>query len=489
MDYDPNNFPIVICDQHPAWLDMYQSAWRMACRNIRYPSACGWKPYLPALAGSDTIWVCDSNFMVFFARYSNGVLPGIADLDNFYRLQREDGYISMAYRPEPECEAFPGRIMMPIFAWTEWEYYLLTGDSARFEKILPVLIKYFDWIKTNRRRPNGLYWYEDSGSSGLDNLPRGGYPSLHQDGSDICFIDLACQQALSALHLKNMAALLGEKNTAERLESEHRELVALINAKHWGERYGFYYDLNYKPAGGERSYYQNHKTTAAFWALLCGAADAYRMRKMAEHLLAPDEFWTKNPVPGLSKDDPNYDPFGGYHCGSVWSNMNYMIAAGFRVCGRPDIAREIAVRHFNSVERVWRDDAWGNLWEAYSPEYDRPAATSGGKIVKPNNVGCTGLVPIAMLIEFVLGFSFDAGRNTISWLIAENGKHGIMNLQFNGQKVALICEALDINHAGRKIIVENEKTLMLDVRLEGIVRPDHKRLHNLAPGRHELLIE
>ncbi|HNS33005.1 MAG TPA: hypothetical protein PKN36_08550, partial [bacterium] len=268
-EYDEKALPSVQFENHPEWEEIYRSAWKMAFKNVHYPSAPGWKPYMGALNDSKNIWVCDSNFMVFFTRYSGGTLPSITDLDNFYRLQRNDGYISMAYNPEPEREAYPGRIMMPIFAWTEWEYYRLSGDSSRFEKALPVLVKYFDWIKANRRRPNGLYWYEDSGSSGLDNSPRGGYPSLHQDGSDICFVDLAFQQALSALYIKRIAGFLGEKEVEENFKTEYTKLAGLINEKHWGDRYGFYYDLNYKPAGGEfRNYYLNHKTIASFWAFI-----------------------------------------------------------------------------------------------------------------------------------------------------------------------------------------------------------------------------
>jgi len=487
-EYNEKALPAVICGEHPGWEEIYKNVWRMAFKNVRYPSAEGWKPYLAALSGSDNIWVCDSNFMVFFARYSNGTLPGIEDLDNFYRLQKEDGYISMAYTPEPQKEAYGERIMMPVFAWTEWEYYRLTGDASRFKKVLPVLVKYFEWIKANRRRPNGLYWYEDSGSSGLDNAPRGGYPSLHQDGSDICFVDLACQQALSALHIKKIAGFLGEEEAACRFGDEHGELVSLINSKHWGHRYGFYYDTNYKPAGGELNYYQNHKTTAGFWAMLCGAADDYRLNRLIGHILSPEEFWTKNPMPGLSRDDPNYDPFGNYHCGSVWSNMNYMVAAGLRACGRDDVARELAVKHLASVERVWKDEAWGDIWEAYSPEHDRPATNPNGKLVRANNVGCCGLVPISMLIEFIFGFDFDAEKNTVTWVISEGGRHGVTNLFFNGQKISLIAEALEKEKPGRVITVENEKELILDVDTAGAKTPVNKRLHKLAPGRHRLFL-
>ena len=487
--YDEKALPSVELEKHPEWEDMYKSAWRMAFKNVRHPSTPGWKPYMGALNDSANIWVCDSNFMVFFTRYSGGTLPSITDLDNFYRLQREDGYISMAYTPEPEREAYPGRIMMPIFAWTEWEYYNLSGDSSRFEKVVPVLVKYFNWIKRNRRRPNGLYWYEDSGSSGLDNSPRGGYPSLNQDGSDICFVDLACQQALSAMHISKMAEFLGDSQTAERFSAEYSELSGLINRRHWCARYGFYYDLNYK-SSETGDYYLNHKTVASFWPLLCGAADSdtWKQRKMTEHLLDPGEFWTMNPVPGLSKDDPNYDPMGNYHCGSVWSNMDYMVASGLKRCGLKYLAREVAVRHLSTVEKVWNDPAWGNIWEAYSPEYYRPASSARGGVVRPNNVGCTGLVPISMLIEFVIGLDYDARKNMVSWNISEKGRHAIKNLGFNGQKIALTAEALDISKPGRIVKVENEEEFLLDVCSEGIKIPDQKRVYRLKPGRHELKV-
>ncbi|HNS33436.1 MAG TPA: trehalase family glycosidase [bacterium] len=488
--YDESALPDIICDEHPGWVEMYRDVWRMAFKNIRYPANKNWKPYLGCLSNTPTAWVTDSCFMVFFMRYSNGVLPGMNNLDNFYRLQREDGYISMAYDPDPERESFPGRIMTPIFAWAEWEYYRFTGDSSRFKKVLPVLVKYFDWIKANRRRPNGLYWFEDSGSAGLDNSPRGGYPSLHQDGSDICFVDLACQQALSAFYIKKIAGFLGDEKTAGRFETEHRELVKLINEKHWGERYGFYYDLNYKPAGGEfRNYYINHKTTAAFWSMLCGAADFDRVKRLVEHILDPHEFWTGNPVPALSKDDPNYDPLGNYHCGGVWVYINYMIASGLRACGRHDAAKELSLKHLLALERVWNGSSWGkDMWEAYSADYDRPATHSGGTIVRARNVGFSGLAPLSMLPEFIMGFDFDSGQNRIKWIISELGRHGISNLRFNGQKVSLIAEKMDREKTGRVVRVENEKELVLDISNEGFVVPMSKRLHNLTPGYHEFFI-
>ena len=77
----------------------------------------------------------------------------------------------------------------------------------------------------------------------MDNFPRGGYPASHLDGSDICFVDLACQQALSA---KCLAAVCDELDLEEKKAyylSEHGRICSLINRYHWSERTGWYYDF------------------------------------------------------------------------------------------------------------------------------------------------------------------------------------------------------------------------------------------------------
>lgn len=476
--------PEIICDEHPEWLDLNRFAWRIGFANVENPERKGWKPQLTCLPGAGIIWQWDSCFMTFFARYSNGQLPGMNNLDNLYRLQRRDGYMSMAYRIAEEKPAFGERVNPPLLAWAEWDYCCVTGDDSRLERVLPRLVRYFDWLKKNRRRESGLYWFEDSGSTGMDNSPRSGWPSRHQDGSDVCFIDLACQQALSAMCLEKMARYMGRKTVADRFAEEHAALVRLINERHWCEKTGFYFDLFSRgDAPKLRHNFLNHKTLAAFWPMVSGVASEPQVRRLAEHLVNPHEFWTPHPLPTLSKDDPNYDPSGGYWLGGVWAPTNYMVVRGLERYGRHDIAREIAVRHISAMCAVMKNKKFRNIWECYSPEYMRPATMEEGGMVRSNFVGWSGLGPIAMLIEQVLGFKFNALKKQVHWVIGTSGRHGIKNLQFNGKKLALICENASLKARKRRVTVETGGNINLTVRLMG---RQVDKTWRLAKGRHQL---
>jgi glycogen debranching enzyme len=479
----PELLPEVICDQHPEWVALNRLAWRMGFNNVEHPGKNGWKPQLTCMPGIGILWQWDSCFMTFFARYSNGQLPGMNNLDNLYRLQRRDGYQSMAYRIATEKPAYGERINPPLFAWAEWEYFQVTGDDSRFKRVLPRLVRYFDWLKQNRRRESGLYWFEDTGSTGMDNSPRSGYPAKDEAGSDICFIDLACQQALAAQCVAQIARHLGQARVAERFASEHKDLVRLINEQHWCEKDGIYYDLFSRGRCPElRHNYLNHKTLASFWPMISGIASKSQVRRLVEHLRNPEEFWRPHPLPTLSWDDPNYDPEGGYWLGGVWAPTNYMVARGLQRFGYQDLAREIAVRHVAAMCSVAKNRKYGGIWECYSPEFMRPAAREGAKLVRPDFVGWTGLGPIAMLIEQIFGFDFDAKANRIHWMIVTPGRHGVRNLRFNGQHVSMVCEAA--SRGCRRVTIETQKPLRLTLEA-----PDRAvKLLKLRAGRHVVLV-
>ena len=260
-------------------------------------------------------------------------------------------------------------------------------------------------------------------------------------------------------------------------------LAQLINELHWCERYGIYFDLFGR--GTDVTYkhnFLNHKTVAAFWALLGGVASTSQANRLAGHLVDPDEFWTPHPLPALSRDDPNYDPFGGYWLGSVWPPTNYMVVRGLQQYGRHDLAREIAVRHLTAMYKVMEGETYRSIWECYSPEYIRPATNKAGELVRPNFVGWSGLGPLAMLIEQILGFEFDASGNTVCWTIATPGRHGLENVQFNGGRLSLICKEASLESYARDVIVETKRPLALDLRIMG----RGPRMHHLSSGRHRL---
>ncbi|MBR2948511.1 MAG: hypothetical protein IKC46_01470 [Lachnospiraceae bacterium] len=439
--YQKEVLPHPVLEGHQDWIDLYYKAWELAFTNIEYIDLPGWKDILTCMPGVGIIWQWDSCMMTFITNYSNGTLSAFWNLDNLYRLRRpKDGFMAMAYNIEKEEEQYPGRINPPLMAWAEWEHYLITGDSSRFEQVLPALEGIYDFIEKNRRREScGLYWFEDSGSSGMDNSPRAGYLCEALNGSDVCHIDLACQQALSAKHLAKICDVLGLEAKAAFYAQEQERICALINRYHWSERSRWYFDFFQRSNPDQKVKFINSKTAAAFWTLMCGAAQGERREAVKNHMFDENEFFTKVPFATLSKDDPNYDCTGGYWLGGVWPPTTFAGVRGLCTTGYRELAREAAVKMLTAMCAVDKDPAYGSIWECYAPEAYRPATAEAGELVRSEFVGWGGLPPITMLIENIIGLEFDAQHNTVNFHLHAREKCGLENMLFNGGKISVVC--------------------------------------------------
>lgn len=463
--FDRNALPVPVLPDHPEWVDLYYKAWELAFQNVDYIEKEGWKPQLTCMPGVGIVWQWDSCLMVFITNYANGTLSALNNLDNLYRLRRlSDGYMSMAYRIEEECPAYGSRINPPLMAWAEWDAYLVSGDRARLEAVLPALEGCYQYIENTHRRNCGLYWFEDPGSSGMDNSPRGGYHAKHQDGSDLCHIDLACQQALSAKCMAKMFDAIGNTEKAEFYAAEHHRICRLINERHWSDRAGFYFDFFTRTRAENKVKFLNSKTMASAWTLVSGAAQGDRLEKMLQHLFDPKEFYTEVPFASLSKDDPNYDPTGGYWLGSVWAPTNFAAIRGIADAGREGLAREAAIRYLDAVCHVANDPAYGSIWECYAPEAKRPATAEEGEIVRADFVGWSGIAPITMLIENVIGLRFNAHENTVTFTMAPGQCAGLKNMRFNGGMVSVQCTDYVPVDGGSTLHIQAEKAFTLIVK-------------------------
>lgn len=464
--YDKKALPQPVLEGHSEWIDLYYRAWELAFQNVEYIEQEGWKPQMTCMPGVNTIWQWDSCLMTFITNYANGTISALNNLDNLYRLRREsDGYMSMAYRINSELPAWPGRINPPLMAWAEWESYLITGDQGRMSRVLPALEGNYQFLENNRRRVSGLYWFEDPGSSGMDNAPRGPYAWEPLDGAGICHVDLGCQQSLSAKCMANMFEVLGQLDKAEFYRNENLRINALINRYHWNESLGFYFDFFGRSGGDTKVKYINSKTAAAFWTILCGAADGQRLERTIGHMFDPKEFYSKVPFATLSADDPNYDPTGGYWLGGVWAPTNFAAIRGLTQAGRSSLAREASIRYLDAMCAVARDPAYGNtIWECYSPTEYRPATAEAGEIVRADFVGWSGLAPVTMLIENIIGLHFNAKENVVAFEMFPGQLCGLKNMLFNGGKVSICCTKY-IPVAGQSVIeVTSDQNFTLVVR-------------------------
>ncbi len=202
--------PEPVLPGHPEWIDLYWASWRFMHEKItKGDPTKGFSPLYIDEGFNENIYQWDSCFMVNYAIYGTDVFPAMATLDNFYNHERADGYICRCYNENTGNATGEHDINPPLFAWAEWRYYMLSGDKSRLGRVLPVLDKYFQWVKANCRGPNGhgLYWITDLGS-GMDNSPREGFV---RHGA---WIDLSSQQALSALCIARLAEAAGKADLA-----------------------------------------------------------------------------------------------------------------------------------------------------------------------------------------------------------------------------------------------------------------------------------
>lgn len=448
----------VFLDARPDWMMLHDKAVALARQNVE--TIDGWQTQMTCMPGVGKIWTWDSCYMALFAGLTPEGCDGLGNLDNLYRLQSPDGYVSMAYEYATRRPAFGERVNPPLFAWCEWQYARRTGNTSRLPRAYDAASRLYRWLKANRIRTcNGLYWFEDTGSSGMDNSPRSGYSAEHQKGSDVCFVDLCCQQVLAARCLAKIAPLVGKADETAKWLAEAETLAESINRLMWCERTGFYHDVYIKTDNKLAV-----KTAAAFWALVSGVATGSRAAKLAAHLENPATFGTKYPVPSLSADDPNFREDGGYWLGSVWPPIVYMAVCGLRECGRRDLARKIAVRHLDQMAATLTNTTPSTIWECYRPNEAGPAKTAKGEDVRPDFVGWGGLGPLVMLVEDVIGLDVDAISGVVDWHLSERGRQGVTDLQFGGGRLSL-CARIGVKGHIDELKVKTNRKFRLRVSL------------------------
>jgi hypothetical protein len=442
--------PKPILTDHPQWANLYYVAWEMAWDKIGFgtPQNGFVESYMDE-GFNELIYQWDLCFITSFGIYGRNLFPAMPSLDNFYLKQREDGYIQRVYwetngQPAHEPTKEEPMTNPPLFAWVEWRYYQISGDDSRLKRVLPVLVKYFNWIEQNCKSNDGtgLYYTTELGS-GMDNTPRHGV-------GQAAWVDFSTQQALAAFYISKIATVVKDKDTEVSFSNKHKELSTLINQYCWNQETGFYHDL--KEKGG----HSPTKHIGAFWPLLAQVADNEKSAALLEHLQNREEFWRAHLVPSLSADDPEFDFMGHYWKGGVWAPTNYMVVKGLEKIGQYDLAQQIAMNHVHNMMYIHQarwpnsnkiafeeryEDGYQTIWECYAPDRILPATRWDNTFYSRQDfVGWSGLGPIAMLIENILGFEINGAENTVTWRINRTDLHGIENIQLKDQQVTLLCQ-------------------------------------------------
>jgi hypothetical protein len=280
------------------------------------------------------------------------------------------------------------------------------------------------------------------------------------------------QLALNCRILLNMAGEIGRAEFDVELLAEFERIKAYLNAQMWDEDSGFYYD---RAPDGSLS---TTKHIGVFWGLLSDVIPPERLTRVIAHLEDEHSFARPHPVPSQAYDSAEYNPYGGYWVGGVWSPTNYMVLRGLTQRGYDDLAFQIAGKHIDFVAQVFEET--GTLWENYAPEYAQP-----GIPAKPNFVGWTGISAITIPLEYLIGVRPMDRNAGLVWDIRLTEKHGVLRYPFGqANSVDLICEARDDDNQPPHLTITTQDTLTLDLSW-GTIR-HHVTLH---AGDHDISFE
>ena len=263
-NFDPatewkSQVPVPVYEAHPEYLELYWKAWELAHDHIKDVPGLPQTPYMDEAASPYDIWIWDTCFMALYCKYAQNRFPGVESLNNFYSILYEGAVCPKLPHPDvPEGLQFGIHIAdnPPLFAWTEYENLLMSGDLARVKYVLlekQYLQKHFDYLENLKeygthppmiraitcwvKHEHGYFW--EGGRSGMDNTPRGRKfaPTTvnRPDNKHILWVDAIAQQALSALYIVRLAKLLGEEQLAKSWQKKYDRLKEMARKYYWDE--------------------------------------------------------------------------------------------------------------------------------------------------------------------------------------------------------------------------------------------------------------
>lgn len=460
--------PSPVWEDNPEWVDLYWRAWEIAFSNLKQPPASS-----PLVANwideglSPQIFQWDTHFMVMFGRYAAHIFPFVESHDNFYARQHGNGMICRILNEADGADHhwglgtnFARTINPPLFSWAEMEYFRFTKDTVRLSQIVEPIEKYIEWIEKNRKAEGTehmLYW-SNGQASGMDNTPRDiGRPApdgdIHSATDAMGWIDMSSQIKMCYDNLSEICSILGQQKKATEYRNRATRLSERINHYMWDEKSGLYYDVN------TESQRTSWITSATFWPMLAGISSPEQTARLVDAIRNEELFWRRLPLPSLAANQPHYDKCGRYWRGGVWAPTTYMTVKGLQKNGYEELASTIAHRNMVAMYKVY--ESTGTIWELYSAEMYMPATDATGiHMVKPDFVGWSGLIPISMFIENIIGINADASENTVVWRSTGNGRHGIERLRFGDIVTTLVRDGKRIDvesNAGYRLVLNGKE--------------------------------
>jgi hypothetical protein len=159
----------------------------------------------------------------------------------------------------------------------------------------------------------------------------------------------------------------------------------------------------------------------------------------------------------MSADSEGFEPQKGGWCGAVWPAATYVVLKGLHTVGLSRLAQAIAQAHLGLINAVFqRTDTF---WEAYSA-----VAQASADGVQPRSIAQTGLAPIAMLLEDVLGIQSDWPLHRVIWrrYLETDQPYGVRNYPLGPEGT------VDLIGDSDRVLVNTDVPFTLHIRADGL---------------------
>ena len=322
----------------------------------------------------------------------------------------------------------------------------------------------------------GLYWNTSFGS-GRDNTPQAADNVF--DEHERAWVDTSAKMALSFQNMVKIYEYLLRSEDAKDSPNSVRKtlykerktlyttlrnkLVDKMRQKMWDPIDGMYYTLDKDGNQDDSLIHDNRggsiklRETANFWTILGGVATDEQVDTMVKkYINNPNEFYHQNgpsTVSSFHKNHSRHRPSstggpnassvyvddGTYWKGGVWAPESYQLIHGLWNRGHTGMAYKMAEQY---VWAVWQSDRLhsnprSSFYEVYDPDtVGQRAKKINGDFVKTGFVGWTGIVPISLVFEQLIGVDVNAlhydikGNNVplITWTLHRSDKHGVSRM-------------------------------------------------------------
>lgn len=455
--FDKDLLPHPIYEGNSEFVNLYWKAWKFAWNHVLTNGNAPQSPYIDEALNENIIWIWDTCFMALYCRYGFRLFPSVESLNNFYFPLHEGikSPLKIQHVDNP-----------PLFAWVEYENFKLTGDTERLKWLLlekKFLQRHYNFIENckryhlkkagrvftfARKREYGFQW--KGVASGMDNTPRG----RGNANRNMLWLDLLAQQGLSAKYIMLMANILGESSIYTKYETKYQEISKLLDQYYWNDEEGIYYDIHRKTPEQQIKV----KTPATYWPMLAEMCKPSQAERLAAKVQDSNCFGGIPPWPSVSRDDPDFNPQGEYWRGGIWLPMAYMGTKALEKYGFFREARQTSINLLIHMLKTFQEYEPHTIWEVYSPTEVKPATYKDNKqVYRPEFCGWSALGPISLFIENIIGiYEINAYHKQIKWNLQEEGRHGLINLQFGDINTDLIYDK-------REILVNSNKPYTLTV--------------------------